>query len=162
VIRALLAGLAVSAATAALAAEPDPYDALKAMDGHWTVTAASGRTREVDNSCARTGLFFACEQAVAGKPAALIVFLPRPPHEERKLVFRTQTLTAAGDRPGPWRELTIDGDTWTYADLDHDEGRRQRTVITHSGPDYMHAEVQTLVKDDDWRTISSETFKRAP
>jgi len=160
-IRALLAALAVSVATTALAAEPDAYDALKAMDGHWTVTTASGRTREVDNSCARTGLFFACEQTVAGKPAALIVFLPRP-HEERKLVFRTQTLTAAGDRPGPWRELTIYGDTWTYGDLEHGEGRRERTVVTFSGPDYMHAEVQTPVKDEDWRTTSSETFKRAP
>jgi len=160
-IRALLAALAISAAGIAAAGETDPYEALKAMDGHWTVTAGSGRTREVDNSCARTGLFFACEQRVAGKPAALIVFLPRA-HEERKLVFRTQTLTAAGDRPGPWRELTIDGDTWTYGDLEHGEGRKQRTVVTFSGPDSMHAEVQIPIKDEDWRTISSESFTRAP
>jgi hypothetical protein len=161
VIRALLGALAVTAATGAVAAESDPYDALKAMDGHWISTTAKGRTQTIDNSCARTGLFFVCEQAVGGKPAALVVFLPKA-HEERKLVFHTQTLTSAGDRLGPWRELTIDGDTWTYADLDHGGAHRQRTVITHSGPDYMHAELQTLVKDDDWRTVSGETFKRAP
>jgi hypothetical protein len=162
-IRAILAAAALTAvAGGARAASPDAYEALKAMDGHWTVTAGGGRTREVDNSCARTGLFFVCEQSVAGKPAALVVF--RPMHgEERKLTYRVQTLTAGGDKLGPWRELTIDDDTWTYADLEKSgQGRRQRTVITHSGPDYMHVEVQAEAKDDDWKTLSTESYQRAP
>ncbi|MGH7024999.1 MAG: hypothetical protein ACREEB_15615 [Caulobacteraceae bacterium] len=161
-IRGLALAFAILAAAPALAARNDPYEALKAMNGHWIVTGAHGHTETIDNNCARTGLFFVCEQAVGGKPAALVIFLPKG-HEERKLTFRTQTLTSAGDRPGPWRDLTIDGDTWTYADADRPVGavRKVRTVITHSGPDYMHAEVQATMKGDNWIVLSSENFNRA-
>jgi hypothetical protein len=169
VSRALAAVALVAAAAPALAAQPDPYEALKAMDGHWTATASGGRTRRIDNSCARTGRFFVCEQAVGGQPAALVVFLPRG-REEGKLTFKTQTLTAAGDPPGPWRELTIAGDTWTYLEPAHGVAPKRRTVVTHSGPDYMRAEIQVEVKGDagddakdaDWRPVSVETFTRAP
>ena len=164
-IRVLTALALVAAAAPALAAEPDPYDALKAMDGHWIATTAGGRTRRIDNTCARTDRFFVCEQAVGGQPAALVVFLPRG-HEEGKLTFKTQTLTSAGDPPGPWRELTIDGDTWTYLEPAHGAAPKRRTVVTHSGPDYMRAEIQVEAKgedkDQDWRPLSAETFTRAP
>jgi len=160
-MRALVAALALSAASPLLAAEPDAYSALKAMDGHWIATATNGHTRAIDNTCARTGLFFVCEQAVGGTPAAIVVFMPKG-HEERKLVFRTQTLTAGGDRPGPWREVTIEDGVWTYADLEHSAGGKRRFRITHSGPDYMHAETQVSAKDDDWITVSSENLTRAP
>jgi hypothetical protein len=153
--------LAFSAASAFAAA--DPYEALKAMDGHWIATTVGGRTQTIDNHCARTGLFFVCEQAVGGKPAALVVFLPKS-RGEIKLEFRTQTLTAAGDRAGPWRDLIIDGDHWTYADLEKRLGvkRRERTVITHSGPDFMRAEIQATKDGETWTMVSSETFNRAP
>jgi hypothetical protein len=149
----------------AVAAEADPYETLKAMDGHWIGTTQSGRTQRVDNACAHTGRFFVCEQAVDGKPAALIVFLPRE-HEERKLTFRTETLTSAGDPAEPWRDLTIDGDTWTWIEPAHGVAPKRRTVVTHSGPDYMRAEVQVEVKGEGeeatWRTVGVETFNRAP
>jgi hypothetical protein len=152
-------------AAPAVAAERDPYEALKAMDGHWIATAANGRTQRIDNACARTGRFFVCEQAVGGQPAALVVFLPRG-REEGKLTFRTQTLTSAGDPPGGWRDLTIDGDTWTWVESAHGVAPKRRTIVTHSGPDYMRAEVQAEVKGEGeaatWRSISVETFGRAP
>lgn len=162
-----LAGLVAAAtvmigAAPALAA-PDPYDALKAMDGRWLATTAGGRVRTVDNHCARTGLFFVCEQAVGGKPAALVVFLPTR-HEEGKPVFHTQTLTAAGDRAGPWRELVIDGDKWTYGELDRRRGvkRQERTVVTYAGPDSMHVEIQATADGEAWNTVSSENLNRGP
>jgi hypothetical protein len=150
-------------ATPVLAAGDDPYEALKAMDGRWIATTAHGRTQSVDNHCARTGLFFACEQVVGGKPAALVVFLPKETGGHR-LVFHTQTLTAAGDRPGPWRELTIESGRWTYSSLDkpgHDE-RRLRTIDTFSGPDSMHVETQTSANGETWTTLASEDLSRAP
>jgi hypothetical protein len=157
--------LAVAAAAPALAAQPDPYEALKAMDGHWIATTGSGRTQRIDNACARTGRFFVCEQAAGGQPAALVIFLPRG-REEGKLTFKTQTLTSAGDPPAPWRELTINGDTWTWLEPAHGFAPKRRTVVTHSGPDYMRAEIQIEAKDEgkdnDWRPVSTETFTRAP
>ncbi|HEY5288689.1 MAG TPA: hypothetical protein VIJ59_01520 [Caulobacteraceae bacterium] len=162
-MKPILLALSVAAATPALAAGTDVYDALKAMDGHWIATTAKGRTQTIDNSCARTGLFFVCEQAVAGTPAAIVIFLPKG-HEEGKLTFRTQTLTAGGDRPGPWKDLTIEDGTWTYTELDHPVGpmHKRRTVVTHSGPNYMRAEVQTELKGGNWITLSSENLTRAP
>lgn len=151
------AALSLLIATPALAA--DPYDALTAMDGHWRVTTGSGRTETVDNACSRTGLFFVCEETVQGKPAALVVFRPKD-REEGKLAYRVQTLTAGGDRPGPWQDLVIDGTTWTISAADHQPGRKTRTVVTHSGPDFMRVEVQSEGKDETWSTVSTESFVR--
>ncbi len=155
----LAAALALVAGSA-LAAD-DPYEALKAMDGHWIATTAVGHARPVDNHCARTGLFFVCEQAISGQPSALVVFLPKEGHG---LEFQTETLTAAGDRAAPWRELTIDHDRWIYAGPARPKGvkRRERTVVTHSGPEYMHAEVQSSMDGQNWTVLSSEDFYRAP
>jgi hypothetical protein len=165
VTRGFTALVLAAVAGSVLAAEPDPYDALKAMDGHWIATTASGRTQSVDNTCARTGRFFVCEQTIGGQAAALVVFVPRE-HEERKLTFRTETLTSAGDPAGPWRDLTIEGDTWTWIEPAHGVAPKRRTVVTHSGPAYMRAEVQAATKGEGeetaWRTVSVETFTRAP
>lgn len=152
-LASLIVLMAASASTA------DSYEPLKAMDGHWRVTTGSGRTENVDNACSRTGLFFVCEETVEGKPAALIVFRPKD-REESKLAYRVQTLTAGGDRPGPWKDLVIDGTTWTYSDSEHQAGHKTRTVITHSGPDYMHVEVEAAGKDDTWTSVSTESFVR--
>lgn len=155
--------LLVICAAPALAATDDPYEALKAMDGRWIATTSHGRTQTVENHCARTGLFFACEQVVGGKPAALVVFLPKETGGHR-LVFHTQTLTAAGDRPGPWRELVVESGRWTYSSLDKSQRgeRRLRTVDTYSGPDFMHAETQTSANGEAWTTLASEDLNRAP
>jgi hypothetical protein len=157
----LAAALALIAGPA-LAAD-DPYEALKAMDGHWIATTSGGRTQTIDNHCARTGLFFVCEQAVGGKPSALVVFLPAA-GEKRQRNYKTQTLTAAGDRAGAWRELTIDNERWTYAGPARPLGvkRRERTVVTHSGPDFMHAEIQASTDGKTWTVVAFEDLNRAP
>jgi hypothetical protein len=155
--------LAATHAAPARAATPEAYEALQAMEGRWIATTSRGRTQTVENRCARTGLFFACEQVVGGKAVALVVFLPRE-SAERRLVFHTQTLTAAGDRPGPWRELTIESGRWTYADIDKPpHGQlRKRTVDTFSGPDSVHVEIQASTDGERWATVASEDLARAP
>ena len=160
--RALAMAGALAAMAAPALAASDPYEALKAIDGRWTVSR--GKTTEtIENTCAKTGLFFVCEQAVRGKPAALIVFLPRSTGRGN-LVFQTETLTAAGDKAGPWHELTIDGDHWVYADIEkprHGE-RRERTVNSFSGPDYIHFEVQSSTDGETWTTRLAGDEHRAP
>jgi hypothetical protein len=151
--------LACLVATPVLAAGSDPYEALKAMDGHWTGTTATGRIQQIDNDCRRAGLWFVCDQSVGGKPAALVIFQPTG-HGEGKLTYRVETLGSGGDRPGPRQELAIDGSTWTITDAAGVGRRRTRTVVTHSGPDAMHAETQAEGKDDTWITLTSESFAR--
>lgn len=153
--------IAAALAAAGLAAA-DPYQALKAMEGSWIATTAH-RTQTVDNRCARTGLFFVCEQAIGGKPAALVVFLPKQTGPRRQ-VFHTLTLTSAGDRPGAWRELVIETDRWTYSSLEKPRRgeRRVRTIDTFSGPDHMHVEVQASAEGEAWMPVASENLDRAP
>ena len=100
---------------------------------------------------------------MGGKPTRLVVFLPRE-SEGRKRVFRTQTPDSAADRPGPWHDLTIEGDRWIYADLERSRAgkRRERTVVTYSGPDFMHAEIQASTDGESWTIVSSENLSRAP
>ena len=147
----------------AVAAESDAYAPLKRYEGKWIATSSGGKTTAIENRCARTGLFFVCEQGVNGKAAALVVFLPRA-QEGPAEVYRTQALTAAGDRPGPWHVLTIEGDRWVYADAEAPRGkaRRERTINTFSGPDHIHFEVQRSFDGKTWTTTMSGDERRAP
>lgn len=149
--------------SAQAAAPPDPYEALKRFDGVWRVTTSGGRTRTIENHCARTGLFFVCEQVVGGETAALVVFLPKGRKESGE-TYRIQTLTAAGDAPRAWRQLTIEGDRWTYGDLEgaKGKGRRERVINTFSGPDYIHFETQVSTDGETWTTTRSGDENRGP
>ena len=161
--RLLVGSLAAAGLSASVGAEAtDPYVALKVMDGHWVATASNGHTRAIDNHCARTGVFFECEQSVNGKAAALVVFLPQQ-SGRRGLAYRVQTLTAAGDRPGPWRDLLIDKDRWTYGEAVRSpgHGRAELTIDTYSGPDFMHVEVEAQGNRGTWTTVSSGDLTRA-
>jgi hypothetical protein len=156
-----IAGALAALCTPVLAAS-DPYEALKAINGRWSVTRDK-TVETIENTCAKTGLFYVCEQAVRGKPAALVVFLPRETGG-RRLVFHTQTLTAAGDKAGPWHELTIEGDHWVYGDIDTPRRgvRRERTLNSFSGPDFIHFEVQSSTDGDQWTTRAAGDEHRAP
>jgi hypothetical protein len=161
---AFLAVVTIGLGASAHAASPaDPYEALKRFDGVWRVTTSTGRNQTVENHCARTGLFFVCEQAVGGEAAALVVFLPKG-RKEGGETYRIQTLTAAGDAPRPWRQLTIDGDRWTYGDGEggRAKGRHERVINTFSGPDYIHYETQVSTDGETWTTTRSGDEHRGP
>ena len=147
---------------AAPAAADDPYAPLKLYDGAWIIESSDGKTTRVENHCARTGLFFACEQVVNGKPEALIVFLPRGRTADGQ-TYRTQALTAGAGRPGPWYYLVIDGEHWIYsarAAADKDHPSRERTVNDFSGPDRIHFAVQTSKDGKTWNTTLSGDERR--
>src|SRR5580704_8693683 len=110
----LLALAALGAAclpAAALAAPDDPYAPLNLYGGDWIVVSSHAKTTRVENHCARTGLFFVCEQVLNGKSTALVIFLPEGRSDDGQ-TYRTQTLGADAGAVGPWRRLSIDGDRW--------------------------------------------------
>lgn len=160
-----VAGIVVCApapARAATVAADDPYAPLKLYQGVWTVVSSDGKITRLDNHCARTGLFFACEQGVNGKPAALVVFLPQGKTVEGQ-TYRTQALTADAGPPHPWYHLTVDGDHWVYAASaggDKTHPLRERTLNQFSGPDRIHFDVQTSKDGQTWVTTLSGDERR--
>jgi hypothetical protein len=145
------------------AAADNPYAPLQLYDGGWIVESSDGKTTHVENHCARTGLFFACEQVVNGKPEALVVFLPRGRTEEGQ-TYRTQALKADAGPPAPWYHLVIDGEHWVYsagADKDKHRPLHERTVNDFSGPDRIRFAVQTSKDGKTWTTTLRGEERRA-
>jgi hypothetical protein len=159
---ALAAACATSPLRAGAASPDDSYAPLRLYDGAWIVDSSNGKTTRVENHCARTGLFFACEQVLNGKPAALVVFLPEGQTDEGQ-TYRTQALRADASAPGPWYRLTIDGARWVYAagaEGVKNHPLHERTVNQFSGPDHIHFEVQTSKDGKHWTTTLSGEERR--
>jgi|SRR5690242_9112925 hypothetical protein len=103
------------------AAEPqDPYAPLRLYQGSWTVTrhdTASGKTitDSLVNACSQVGLYYACQQTVNGKAAALVVYIP----DGSSGHYFTHAVLPDGNSPGRG-ELTITGSHWVY--LGHSDG----------------------------------------
>ena len=146
---------------AASAAADDPYAALKLYEGKWIATSSEGKATPVENRCARAGLFFSCEQIIAGKTKALVVFMPDGPTAKGQ-AWLVQTLGTVGERPGPWRTLTIEGDRWVYRQAAGGGEKARRTVDQFLGPDHIHFEVQQSASGESWTTTSSGDERRAP
>ena len=144
-----IAGLlgALGFADTGFAASDDAYAPLKYYAGTWSVVSSRGKTSSVTNSCARTGLFFVCEQSLDGASKALVVFLPQGGGR-----YRTQTLGADGAEPGHWFSLRIKDADWLYTP----EGAepKERTTNHFIDADHIHFEVQK--KDGEgWKTTLS-------
>lgn len=137
--------------TPGFAAPESAYAALTTYAGTWSVVRSRGKPAIVVNSCARTGLFFVCEQSLDGVAKALVVFLPRGPGDGGE-TYRTQTLGADGAEPGHWFSLRIKGADWTYTP----EGAepRERTLNHVIDVDHIRFEVQKKV-GADWKTTLS-------
>jgi len=161
ILAVVCAGCLVAPASA-WAADDDPYAPLKLYEGRWSVVSdQDGKTTAVENHCARTGLFFACEQVVNGESAAIIVFLPHGRTADGQ-TYRTQTLTASADAPRPWYTLTIDGEQWTYAPDTGGKPGRERTLNQFTGPDKIHFDVQNSTDGKTWTTKMSGEERRIP
>ncbi|MEO8812917.1 MAG: hypothetical protein ABI376_08415 [Caulobacteraceae bacterium] len=144
----------------AAAADADPYAPLRLLDGKWEVTGADGKIMHLENRCARTGLFYACEQAVGGKSGDLVVYLPRDAADGRQ-TYVTQTLMADGAAPGSWFHLTIDGDRWIYSATGTDKDR-ERTLNRFDGKDHIRFDIQTSKDGVTWTTTQAGAERREP
>ena len=138
---------AMAWAPTGLAASDDAYAPLKDYAGTWSVISSRGKTSKVVNACARTGLFFVCEQSIDGAPKALVVFLPQGGGR-----YRTQTLGADGAEPGHWFSLRIKDSDWIY--MPEGAEPRERTLNHFIDADHIHFAVQKK-SGEDWKTTLS-------
>jgi hypothetical protein len=134
----------------------DPYSPLRRYDGKWEVTpsGAEKKTDHIENHCAKTGLFFVCEQVVNGKTGGLVVFLPGGKTSNGAQEYRTEVLAPNASTPGEWSKLTIDGDTWLYSWTSSEGGGKiyWRNTNTFSGRDKIHFEIQQSEDGVNWKT----------
>ena len=133
----------------------DPYAALKLYDGKWLVMPTDGPKEGVhlENHCAKTGLFFACEQMVNGKTVALVIFQPTAKLPTGGEEYRSTTVTPESGPSGSWNGLTIEGDRWVYTWDDTESGKKTfyRNINTFSGPDKIHFEIQHSDDGKTWK-----------
>lgn len=96
--------------------------------------------------------YFACGEAVNGKPALLMIFVPsdQPGH------YYTQTVHPDA-RAGGRGELQITGDRWTLTSI-WDEGGKTvyyRTTDVFTGKDHIHFEQAESSDGKDYKVTGS-------
>jgi len=135
----------------------DPYAPLKLYDGKWDSTTTIGEKEVVhlENHCARTGLFFVCEQTVNGKPEVLVVFLPVAKTASGGEEYKTNGLAADASLAGAWNNLSIEADRWVYSWEDAGGAKKVlwRNVNQFSGTDKIHFEIQRSDDGASWKTV---------
>jgi hypothetical protein len=143
----------------------DPYAVLKMLDGKWEVTSGEQKVpTQLENRCAKTGLFYMCEQVVDGKTAALVVYLPLGSTHTGAQEYKTRVLTPDAKGGGDWNKLTIEGDKWFYAWESTDDGKKTfwRNVNTFAGKDRIHFEIQHSADGANWMTEKQGNDVRKP
>jgi hypothetical protein len=157
-------GFGPRASVAATPTTLDPYAALRLYEGTWDlVPDGSGKANvRLENHCAKTGLFFSCEQIVATKSVALVVFLPVGGPAGSTQEYRTDALLADGSAPREWGKLTIEGDRWVYRSQDTENGKPVywRTTNVFTGTDRIHFEVARSDDGSIWNIQKSGDEQR--
>jgi hypothetical protein len=141
----------------------DVYAPLKLYDGKWEIrTAGADAVTRVENHCARTGLFYACEQSVDGKTAGLLIFLPTAKANGGGQEYRTQALSPDASPAGDWNKLTITGECWVYTWENSEGGKKTlwRNTNTFSGEDRIHFEIARSDDGTSWKTVKSGDEQR--
>jgi hypothetical protein len=134
------------------AAEPqDPYAPLRLYQGSWNVTRhekAQTITDSLVNACSQIGLYYACQQTVNAKTAALVVFIP----DGNSGHYFTHAVLPDGHSPGRG-ELTITGSHWVYLGHSDDPGGKTtwyRTTNDFAGKDRIHFESAQSTDGKTW------------
>lgn len=144
-----------------VAPHPDPYARLRVYDGHWEVLAkGSAPAVQVINHCAQAGQYFACDQSVDGKHAALLLFVPVKESPSGGQEYRNRAVTAAAG--GDWGSLLIEGDHWIYSWSGTADGKANygRVVNVFNGRDHIHFDVQSSTDGTTWKTDQSGDERR--
>jgi hypothetical protein len=145
---AAIAFAAASFLSASAQTFPDSvYTSLWNYNGTWKVSIPGKPTDTLVNHCARTGLFFACEQIVNGNSGALVVFVPLDTEGH----YRTNPITKAGNAMGPG-ELEIKGNHWTYMGKSEEGGKTTwyRTTNDFSDENHIHFEQSQSTDKTTW------------
>ena len=136
----------------------DPYTPLRLYDGSWEVHLPNKPVDKLTNRCVLIGQYYACQQAVNGKMAALVVFLPK----EQPGEYWTNPLTAEAQSNGRG-DLSIRGDRWVYSSKNTESGKTTfyRTVNVFTGADRIHFEVAESPDGIAWTVKMSGDETRA-
>jgi hypothetical protein len=140
---AFIAALTVSAQTF-----PDSvYAPLWNYNGTWKVSIQGKSPDTLINHCARTGLFFACEQNVNGNPTALVVFVPI----DNEGHYRTNPITKDGAAIGSG-DLEIKGNHWTFLGKHEENGKTTwyRTTNDFTDDSHIHFEQSQSTDKINW------------
>lgn len=147
------------------AAAQDPYAPLRLYGGSWAVTRhekATGKsaTDSLVNACSQIGQYFACQQTVNGKTAALVVFIP----DGNGGHYFTHAVLPDGHSPGRG-ELTITGNHWVYlGHSDQADGKTMwyRTTNDFQSKDRIHFESAQSADGKTWTVMSDGDDTRSP
>ena len=146
----IAAAFAFAAGHAAVAQTfPDSvYAPLWNYNGTWKVTIQGKPPDTLINHCARTGLFFACEQNVNGSPAALVVFIPIDAEGH----YKTSPVTKDGTAIGPG-DLEIKDNHWTYLGKSEEGGKTTwyRTTNDFTDDSHVHFEQSQSTDKINWQ-----------
>lgn len=118
----------------------DVFAPLAVYNGTWTVRAehpfAGGTGPDtLENHCTHGQAFFACEQIVNGKPAALVVFtVSKEPGK-----FDVDSILPNGHASSD-TDLFVKGDHWTYLNNSDTGKPRFRTENVFRDRDHIHFE----------------------
>lgn len=154
-IRTGMAASFVFASALAASAQTFPdsvYTPLWNYNGAWKVTNPGKPPDTLINRCARTGLFFACEQNVNGNPTALVVYIPIDTEGH----YRTNPIIKDGRAIGPG-ELEIKGNRWTYLGKHEENGKTTwyRTTNDFTDDSHIHFEQSQSTDKIHWEVQRS-------
>jgi hypothetical protein len=153
---AALCLLALACSISSLSADDPVYAPLWLYQGSWIVTPKNLTTGaspdQLTNDCALAGKYFACQQTVNGKVAALLVFIPTDTPEH----YFTNALLPDGHAGGRG-ELEISGDHWTYMGKSEGGGKTSyhRTRNSFTGKDHIHYEQGESADGVNWTVTGS-------
>jgi len=149
-MKSLIAAVFALAAslTASTQTFPDSvYTPLWNYNGTWKVSIQGKPPDTLINHCARTGLFFACEQNVNGNPAALVVFVPidNDGHYRSSPITKDGTPIGSGD-------LEIKGNHWTFLGKSEENGKTTwyRTINDFTDDSHIHFEQSQSTDKINW------------
>lgn len=147
----IFAGTASAAPAPAKPTGPD-YTPLHLYNGQWKVTPVdpTGESRSVvlGYSCNQAGIFYVCQQTVAGVVGGMMVFVPAGAPGAWKTQFVAPN-GAGGAQPG---DLTIEDEIWTFSTREDDDTGAVFTRVTNrfSGPDKIHFEKAQSTDGINW------------
>jgi len=126
------------------------------------MTTPEAKLDRMVNHCARTGIFFSCEQQLNGKTVALAIFLPVGKSGPDGLEYRTMVAKSDASKPDDWGHLVIEGDTWIYSwtRKEGEEGVRMRNINRFKDENHIHFELQKMEEGAGWKTQMSGDEER--
>lgn len=138
---------------AGICSAEDAYTPLELYNGSWRIQKTGAAAADnLINHCARTGLYYVCEQVVNGKTAALVVFVPADAPGK----YHTQAILPSGEAMGRG-DLTIEGSRWVYLgkDVEGSKSTWFRTINIFTGRNHIHFEQAQSTDGTQWTTGGS-------